>query len=72
MIPISSHKLRHNFATNFCIDEYNRTGSMDIYKLKTLLGHSEIVTSMRYMHLANQMLIAETKTSHLDLIGLKK
>lgn len=26
----SAHKLRHNFATNYFIDEYNRTGSFDI------------------------------------------
>lgn len=68
----SAHKLRHNFATNYCIDEYNRTGSMDIYKLKTLLGHEEIETTMRYMHLANQIIISNTKSSHLDLIGIKK
>lgn len=71
-IDFSAHKLRHNFATNYCIDEYNRTGSMDIYKLKTLLGHEEIKTTMRYMHLANQIIIANTKSSHLDLIGIKK
>lgn len=68
----SAHKLRHNFATNYCIDEYNRTGSMDIYKLKTLLGHEEIETTTRYMHLANQIIVSNTKSSHLDLIGIKK
>ena len=71
-IEFSAHKLRHNFATNYCIDEYNRTGSMDIYKLKTLLGHEEIETTMRYMHLAQQIIISNTKSSHLDLIGIKK
>ncbi len=71
-IDFSAHKLRHNFATNYCIDEYNRTGSMDIYKLKTLLGHEEIETTMRYMHLANQIIISNTKSSHLDLIGIRK
>lgn len=36
---LSSHKLRHNFATNYCIDQYKRYGQIDIYvALCTLWG----------------------------------
>jgi len=34
----SCHKLRHNFATNYCIDEYIQRGQVDIYKLMILLA----------------------------------
>jgi site-specific recombinase XerD len=62
----SAHKLRHNFATNYCLDSYRKNGSVDIYKLKILLGHTDIETTQRYLHLANQIIIAKTDISHLD------
>lgn len=64
----SAHKLRHNFATNYCIDEYLSKGSMDAIKLKILMGHEDLETTMRYIHLANQIIISKTDISHLDKI----
>lgn len=64
----SSHKLRHNFATNYCLDQYHASGQVDIYKLMILLGHEDIKTTRRYLHLANQIIIANTNVSHLDYI----
>ena len=66
-----AHKLRHNFATHYCLDEYEQCGFMDIYKLKTILGHSDIHTTMIYMHLAQEIIAATTSISHLDKIDLQ-
>lgn len=37
----SSHKLRHNFATNFLINQYEQFGQMDIYQLMSIMGHED-------------------------------
>ena len=63
---LSSHKLRHNFATNYCIDQYAEHGQVDIYKLMILLGHEDIETTRRYLHHANEIIGAENCISHLD------
>lgn len=52
----SSHKLRHNFATNYCIDQYAECGQVDIYRLMILLGHEDIETTRRYLHHANEII----------------
>lgn len=62
----SSHKLRHNFATNYCIDQYAEHGQVDIYRLMILLGHEDIDTTRRYLHHANEIIGAENCISHLD------
>ena len=67
-----SHKLRHNFATNYCLDQYEKTGQVDIYKLMILLGHEDIQTTRRYLHMANQIIISNSNVSHLDKIYLMK
>lgn len=64
----SAHKLRHNFATNFLIDNYNRTGHMDIFALMSILGHENIETTKRYLHVANQVVYSKAHISHLDNI----
>lgn len=63
---LSSHKLRHNFATNYCIDQYEERGQVDIYKLMILLGHEDIETTRRYLHHANEIIGAQKCISHLD------
>lgn len=63
---LSSHKLRHNFATNYCIDQYEEHGQVDIYKLMILLGHEDIETTRRYLHHANEIIGAQNCISHLD------
>lgn len=64
----SAHKLRHNFATNYCINQYEEYGHVDIYKLMILLGHEDIKTTRRYLHLANQIIVAKSNISHLDKV----
>ncbi len=68
---ISSHKLRHNFATNFCIDNYRRTGNTGVYNLSILMGHESIETTKKYEHFAHEIIAAENSNSHLDNIYLK-
>lgn len=68
---LSSHKLRHNFATNYCIDQYEHNGSIDIYKLMIILGHEDVETTRRYLHHANEFIATKNHISHLDLIFSK-
>jgi integrase/recombinase XerD len=48
------HRLRHTFATN-----YLRQGG-DIVRLSMVLGHTQITTTQRYLHL----LTADLSASH--------
>ena len=64
----SCHKLRHNFATNYCIDMYEKHGQMDPYSLQILMGHSDMKTTMRYIHHAMSIVASRAHLSHLDLI----
>lgn len=63
---LSSHKLRHNFATNYCLDQYRERGQVDVYRLMYLMGHEEVGTTRRYLHLANEILASQGCKSHLD------
>lgn len=65
---LSSHKLRHNFATNYCIDQYEERGQVDIYRLMILMGHEDIETTKRYLHHANEIIGAKDCISHLDKV----
>lgn len=63
---LSAHKLRHNFATNYCLDQNEKYGRIDIYKLMILMGHEDIETTRRYLHMANKIVAAKDHISHLD------
>lgn len=65
---LSSHKLRHNFATNYCIDQYDKYGQIDIYRLMYLMGHEEVETTRRYLHFAYEIISARGCISHLDKV----
>ena len=65
---LSSHKLRHNFATNFCIDSLCETGCSNMSDLSALLGHESVETTKQYEHFAQSMLAAQIRRSHLDKI----
>lgn len=64
--PFSSHKLRHNFATNYCINQYEQKGNVDIYSLMLLMGHEDVETTQRYLHFAQQIIATKSSISHLD------
>lgn len=63
---LSSHKLRHNFATNYCLDHIRKNGQSDVYNLSILMGHESIETTKRYEHFAHEIVAAEGGISHLD------
>lgn len=68
---LSSHKLRHNFATNYCIDQYRQFSQVDIYHLMYLMGHEDIATTKRYLHIAYEIIASEGCISHLDMVMSK-
>lgn len=66
--PFSCHILRHNFATNYCLDQYEQNGKIDIYSLKALMGHENIETTEGYLHIVSEILAIRQHISHLDKI----
>lgn len=65
-LTISSHKLRHNFATNFCIDNLEKNGISNVYDLSIIMGHESIETTKKYEHFAHEMVAVKKSISHLD------
>jgi hypothetical protein len=69
---ITIHDLRHTFASHYMMNSGN------IYDLKTLMGHSDINTTMRYAHLApnhltsKSVLVSFKVPSFGDVIALRK
>lgn len=64
----SAHDLRHNFATNFLLNQIEQTGSTDLFQLQTILGHSDASVTKIYLHIAQQLLISRNSYSHLDAL----
>jgi site-specific recombinase XerD len=50
---LSSHSLRHTFATNFVKKESNANSVETLQKLQALLGHTTPSMSLRYVHTVN-------------------
>ena len=67
-IDISSHGMRHNFATNYCIDSLETSGQCDAYTLQSLMGHENVKTTEKYMHYAKSMIASKNSRSHLDMV----
>lgn len=70
-LDISSHKFRHNFATNYCLDNLQSTGNSNVYDLSILMGHESIETTKRYEHFAHELIAAKSHCSHLDALYQK-
>ena len=51
---ITFHDLRHTFASHLAMSD------VSLFKIKELLGHSDIKTTMRYMHLSPNHLTGTT------------
>lgn len=52
---LSPHKLRHTFATTLL------DGDADLRSIQELLGHSDIVTTTIYTHVANEKIVEDYK-----------
>lgn len=64
----SSHKLRHNFATNYCIDKLENDGIVDTYSLMYIMGHESIETTEKYVHFEREIIASKTHISHVDKV----
>lgn len=64
---LSSHKLRHNFATNFCLDNLEQKGTSNVYDLGIIMGHESIETTKKYEHFAHEFVAVKNSISHLDM-----
>ncbi|MBQ9887245.1 MAG: tyrosine-type recombinase/integrase [Lachnospiraceae bacterium] len=67
-IDITAHKLRHNYATNFCIDNLQLYGNTNVYDLSILMGHESIETTKKYEHFAHELVAVNNNISHLDIV----
>lgn len=67
-IDFSAHKLRHNFATNWCKDSLEETGQCDAFTLQVLMGHEDVKTTEKYMHYAQSMVASQNAHCHLDKV----
>jgi len=63
---LSSHKLRHNFATNYCKDNILKFGNSNVFDLSIIMGHESVETTKRYEHFAHEIIALENRSSHLD------
>lgn len=58
---IHPHLLRHTYATNFLLD------GGDIETLRILMGHEDITTTQKYVHIAAQMrILNSSRMTHID------
>lgn len=70
-IDLSAHQLRHNFATNYLINQIEN-GSSDLFQLQLLLGHADPEVTKYYLHLAHEQLIIKNSFSQMDFLIRKK
>lgn len=61
----SSHGLRHNFATNYILDNLEDRHTSGVYDLSILMGHESVETTKRYEHIAHELIAAKAHNSHL-------
>lgn len=66
----SSHRLRHNFATNWLVDFHHEHNFFDTTTLQYLMGHESQETTKLYIHSALGELASETHNSHADKLNL--
>lgn len=63
----SSHRLRQNFATNYCIDHVWKTGQTDVFDFSILMGHESVETTKKYYeHFVHEITAVENYIAHLE------
>ena len=50
--------------------QYDRCGTIDVFRLQILMGHQDIQTTLIYVHMAQEILASQNSVSHLDAIGI--
>lgn len=63
---IHPHLCRHTFATSYIL------GGGDLESLRIYMGHSDITTTSKYLHLANSYKMFNTDIYKLDTVFFKK
>lgn len=65
---VSSHRLRHNFATNYAVHYLCEYGTSCAVELADIMGHEDIKTTENYVHLAHKVLSMKRRYSRMDEI----
>lgn len=65
---VSSHRLRHNFATNFALHYLREFGTSCAVELADIMGHEDVKTTEQYVHIAHRILSMERRYSRMDEI----
>lgn len=65
---VSSHRLRHNFATNYALHYLKEYGTSCAIELAEIMGHEDIKTTENYVHIANKILSMQRRFNRMDNI----
>ncbi len=65
---VSSHRLRHNFATNFALHYLREYGTSCAVELADIMGHEDTKTTENYIHIAHRIISMEKRYSRMDNI----
>ncbi|MDO4265128.1 MAG: tyrosine-type recombinase/integrase [Eubacteriales bacterium] len=63
---VSSHKLRHDFATDYALRNIRMYGNPNKEQLQLLLGHTDGQVTDGYIHLAYEQIAVDNYSSRLD------
>lgn len=65
---VSSHRLRHNFATNYALHYLEEYGTSCAVELADIMGHEDTKTTENYVHIAHKQLSMKRRYSRMDTI----
>lgn len=65
---LSSHRLRHNFATNYALHYLREYGTSCAVELAAIMGHEDTKTTENYVHIAHTVISMERRYSRMDNI----
>lgn len=65
---VSSHRLRHNFATNYALHYLEEYGTSCAVELADIMGHEDTDTTEKYVHTAHKLISMKRRYSRIDNI----